>query len=495
MEKRSTSEKILPKASLKRFSGLPFMIPIPGDGRLGATSREQGNTNHPINKLDNVFQGARMTVKGGAEFLGPEMHNQNKFVLKKTTSVFQLQSNNITKGDMVVAKHPLVHFADREKGSPIEGSPRNSKMRERLTHVDRVKANMIAMDYQIGQIDKENQHTNLPRFSTVHKNAMGQNGLRASFKINPKEKLKTKHNIVSFDPIMRTEMIRRESTQNQMTAAKLPDSIPKENYMELLVENMILKEKCRDNENIKKILFENLLTNRVTESAQKQTPAPQAPLFFESNKEPMSDPWFLLTQGAKQNVNGVQQERVFQTPDPKSNCCVNYINNNYHMNFVSPIKKEGRKTDSHKPVKGTNETAWRDRLTEYLQNNQNHQAFKKRPQEEHIYQEAQGTMTKGQKMNESHQTSSFNNQLVTEKQYKIKATHAKLKSPKGLKPTKLKIPINFLEDSSSNKDNIDSTEVEGDDQISMTPQVKQFGANGKCDTLNFTFSNFKDQNK
>lgn len=495
MEKRSISEKILPKASLRKFNGLPFMVPLPTEAKQLNPLKENNYPDVSKLKQENGYSEAKVSLPSLSTKNGREEHTQSKPLLKKTTSVFQLNNPNQMTAQKPLINHPFLHIAPYQRGSTNERSPRSDKFKERLTHFKYQQSKVSEPDEPVKQAEnKENTPNNMPIFSTASKQNLIQNGLRASFKFNPKEKSKTKRNIISFDPIMRKEMIKRETTKAQPTATKLSEHIPKEEYMELFIENLILKEKCKDNENIRKILFENILNSKATESAYKQPPQSQPMSDFGFNKENIQDPWFLLTQGAKINEGINKQERVFQTPDPKNNCCVNYINNNYHVNFVSPIKRDSRKIDTHKTSKRPDENVWRDKLMEFMQYNQNQNAFKKRNTEENISQESSHIKNNVHRQgNENHQTVNFNHQLHDNKPFKIKTSNMKQKSPnKPLKPTKLKIPINFLEDSTTHREN-ESTDK--DESGSLTPLLKPCGADGKCDTLNFTFSNFKDQAK
>ena len=492
MEKRSTSEKLLPKASMKKFNGLPCMVPLPVDPKQYTAVKE--NMSPGLMTLQSEYkQGERrMPLPLIVDFENKNSENAQKVLLKKTTSALQLGNPNTASAHKPLTNHPFLQLGQQQRGSTNVRSPKNNRFKERLTHANHVLTTLKAQpDFTDIQDVKENHPLNAQRFSSTSKQNLVHNALKLS-KLNPKAK--SKRNILSIDPIMRREMTERESSRMQVTAAKLPEQIRKEDFMDLFIENMILKEKCKDNENIKKMLFENLLNSKYTESTYKQVPPPQSMPSFAMNKEPMSDPWFLMTQGMKPGQSHGKQERLLQTPDPKSNCCVNVINNNYHVNFVSPIKREGRKSDAHKATKRVPETAWRDKLMDYMQNNPKQNAFKKRSYGENIRQSTGGVTTPGQTLfsNNERQDMPDQNQY-TDRVFKMKASPFKQKSPdKQFRPTKVNIPINFLEDSTTHRES-DNTDMEEKDVF--VPFAKMGGGDAKCDTLNFTFSNFKGQAK
>ena len=485
MEKRSISEKILPKASHKRFYGLPFMIPLPGE-----TKRlEDINKIENSNELSCKVKDTNKTGLGEDNNENQNLNNatkQSPFVLKKTSSAFHINGLNALNYKKDAIKPLPVRNEALKNDFRISKSPKNEENKERFTHTAFRMTNLKKhMDHLENFKNKENLSAKDPQFVTAHKMNNRHHDLKASFKINPKEKIKNKRNIISFDPIMKREL-NKKSVPADLTAANLPKNVRKEDYMDLLLENMILKEKCKDNDNFKKILFDKMIKDKIGDSSVKekqfQNPAHQ----INNSEENTENPLFLLTQGLMLQKNNADHGRVYQTPDPKNNCYVNYINNNYHLNFVSPIKKESRKTTNPKMNQKVEDNGWKDRIAEYLQKNKNKDLFKKKAD----LNNNQGNID--DVLNDSRQTGFFNHNSSTNKGSNIRTKKTERKNPdKPFKTSKIKIPVKFLEDSTTNKEDDHSSGRE--DPMACTPVIKNNGPDGKCDTLNFTFSNFKQQ--
>lgn len=198
MEKRSISEKVIPKASLKRLNGFPFVVPTPRDIRQDHIVKENNSPNliHLQYKRQSSEQKTALPII--SDYENKLSLNLQKAQLKTTPSAFQLHNCNNISAQKPLVSYPFLAIPDQQRNSANCRSPTNNKFRQGLTRVGATSKSPL--DFANAMDSRENFDINSQRFLSTSKNNLMQNALRMS-KLSARGKNKCRRNILSIDPI------------------------------------------------------------------------------------------------------------------------------------------------------------------------------------------------------------------------------------------------------------------------------------------------------
>jgi len=493
IEKRSMSEKILPKASLRRLTDASAMNTYHNLVRLPKIDVKLvvNNIVDVKNEIDNktAFEHKEIIVNENAKRDGFHMP-----IIKKAVSTLNLNSIHSNKKliqDLGEPRNPKFEICEetKMKNFIVQHEVLNSPNSKKLGNCNRDVINKLEQ-----YLNKENLPHAVNTIRNCDNTPLIKNGLKESFRLNQESNRKPKRNIISFDPLKKLDSKSRNTTKENYNTLKLPDEIPKEDYIELFIENMLLKEKFKDIQSSKKSDYDNdakVFKNRNTVNQPSSFKPKHNSDFIKQNA---ADPWFMVQQNFEPDEDISQTLNMVKLPETKANCCINYINNNFHLNFVSPMKKGKRNTVNPFLKNQNQQNGWNEKLVEFLHRNQINDSVKKPKNPNNMGYRFPAKMTNNHYANNEPQIPQNNQPLIKEKGFKLKPSpYTQNTARKSVNKYLVSNHKYFHEDSTTLKESSETTDHEKNN--SSTPPTKIFGVNGKYDAFNFTFSNFKDQNK
>ena len=488
-EKRSVSERILPKASFKNFTR-PIL------------KKQQNNTSKlPIIVSKSIFS-PRISLKNeefdmGSMSIRKEVSEKSRNEtmgikgpkLTKTAYNIHLENKCISNANISKNENDDNLIQNYYENSNLEALPDNQLYRKQIMP----KTNNLNIKELFGNFKRSRNRENKylkEKFGSFNPKALEkENVLPVSFKLNQINKQKSKGNIISCNPLNRLHEAKFNTDKNQLTSLNLPNEVPQEDYMELFIENLILKEKCRDADNVKKFLNENKLNISKEFYSCKQTYNE----VFKPNTDfvkPVSQcPWFLVEDSNPNNKKGLKEPKISKNTDKKIDCRFNYNTNNSKSTIASPRRQSKKEVSPKKNRVDSEKPEWKDKLVEFLKCKGACTIFKKYKNNMPFTNNLKDVTNKYYQNIENH--NSFN---VTGRYYQNTILNLKSFVSNNF-PSKISsaAPFRNQGDSKICKEITDSTEQE-DTDIS-TPPIESTGLNGEHDTFNFTFSNLKIENK
>jgi hypothetical protein len=158
-----------------------------------------------------------------------------------------------------------------------------------------------------------------------------------------------KRPLVAINPILDVKRIQKKNIQAQLD--NLPDKIDKKDYIEMYLENLILKEK---QQSIQKKMEDLRSTSKLNDTRNASPPRPddwqsgetdakRGSTRSDSNLFNQNSQHFPASE--KDSFSGSARPRKSHGSEGQSskmesdkNCFVNYITNNFNVNFLSPFK-------------------------------------------------------------------------------------------------------------------------------------------------------------
>ena len=145
MEKRSTSEKIMPKASMRKLHAAPLAMLAHGNTKENNTMGEQASPCIMTLKGERMLSQTRAALPLIADYENKSGQGRHQPLLKKTASAFQLTNMNSASAQKPLITHAFLNPGQLQRGSANVRSPKNDKFRERLTHANHVLSTVKAM--------------------------------------------------------------------------------------------------------------------------------------------------------------------------------------------------------------------------------------------------------------------------------------------------------------------------------------------------------------
>lgn len=448
LPKRSFSEKILTKASARKFNQPPFIIP------RSSLLKQTGSTQLPFYLDFNRRVPKTETSSKNVKLKNCESLPKKKFQLKRKTKD---EKNKPTKENT-----PLEHREDLNRRTAVDRRcffkiNKKSKSTQKLHPVPPIESYKDRR-FLLDVFDRMQDHYGGPEACKPHVR-LAKNPFRPILETGKKElkqtndRQKSKRNIISFDPLLNRK--KRKLSKR--------DTVSKADYMDLFIENMILRKKCEENRKLEKLFLKKNSENHI-EKNERQTingnrqneQVDCEPLKRQTYNKTVVKPIFKAAPD------------VFHTPNPKANMCVNYINNNYHMNFSNVnSQNDGEKFNCVQSIRKQINQEWKEKLRSHMNKYQHNK-------------------------NESNKRvfSSPKTDFLKKKQNSRKNLYTVLEEDNRRRSAKKNKPViikDFLEDSTTHKENSQDSEEED-----RSPLPLESGKKQNKENFNFTFSNFKD---
>lgn len=456
LPKRSFSEKILAKASSKKFIQNPFVIP-----KTSLMNKELlGQL--PYYLEYNAKRGPKTELSIKNVKTDKEKRKNEKFRLKKTNSEFNLKrvQNGLRKNEN----------KDSTENCQLLKLTKKSKSTQKLTLNNRLYQGTNKkplLDIFDKMNDKENQVNNLRKAD----NPFGPVIINKHRKTNRESNRKTKRNIISFDPIKNKEKNQIKNEPN------MPQSISREDYLDLLMENMMLKKKYEESRKMESFFFKKI-NNIKRKGLKQEIKLDHFKKRFTHNQEKNIEvmPLKRTTYG-NHNSNPSQNvvSNLFQTPNPKNNMCVNYINNNYHLNFSGKKNEDDQDIPMNnvQSIKKQINKEWKEKLLNCMAKFQ--------------MNKKNNTQIKG--VLHSPKARPPHTDFIMKKSNHKKPIYCLFNETRNRGSSKKPKPLiakNFLEDSTTQQEHSQESECEQEKRLPVRNDRK-----GTKDNFNFTFSNFK----